>query len=300
MTRATLIYHPGGGSAEVAELDEVRALLEDAFQLETLLVDEHQSPRALAEQAVASGSELLIACGGDGTVSSVASALVGHPEARLGILPRGTANSIATHLGIPSNLHEACKVITGGQARVIDTARVNGKTMVLMATLGVHADAITGVDPARKRKFGVIAYVLEEIERMSEDSLFDATLTVDGESMQVAASAITVANVAPPTTLPAQGPDQVVDDDGLLDVTIIALDGFADAMLTSLHLAMHAFAKRPTDRDNIAYFRAREVRIETREPKALMVDGEAAGETPITVQSVPRSLRVMTPAPVEA
>lgn len=294
--RATLIYHPGGGSAEVAEIDDVRALLGQAFDLETLLVDEEVDPHTLAERALAGGSELLIACGGDGTVSSVAAALVGHTSVGLGILPRGTANSIATHLGIPGDLHEACEVICNGRERLIDTAEVNGRPMVLMATLGVHADAITGVDPERKRKYGVLAYVLEEIQRASEESLFDATLEVDGARFDCQASAITVANLAPNTTLPAQGPDMLIDDDGKLDVTLIALRGFTDALLTSIHLATNAFANRPADRENIAFFRTAEVRISTPEPRSLMVDGEEHGQTPVTVRCVPRSLRVRVPA----
>jgi len=298
--RASLIYHPGGGSAEVAEIDQVRSLLSQSFDLETLLVDEHTDPGVLAQRALAGGSTLLIACGGDGTVSSVAAALVAHGSGQLGILPRGTANSIATHLGIPNNLQDACHVLSSGHERVVDTARVNDKPMVLMAALGVHADAITGVDPARKRQLGVLAYVLEELELMREDSLFEATLTVDGEQFTCEASAITVANLAPFSTLPAQGPDQIIDDDGKLDVTVIALRGFADAVFTSLHLAHHAFSRTPTDRDNIAFFRASEVRVETRKPRALMVDGEAAGETPLHVQSVPRSLRVLVPPTADA
>src|SRR5687768_5573679 len=138
--RASLIYHPGGGSAEVAEIDQVRALLSEKLELDTRLVDEHMSPRQLAEAAFAAGSRLLIACGGDGTVSSVAAAIIGRADAQLGILPRGTANSIATHLGIPCNLQDACNVIVTGTERTLDTALVNGRPMVLMATLGLHAD----------------------------------------------------------------------------------------------------------------------------------------------------------------
>lgn len=294
--RATFIYHPGGGSAEVSEIEQARTCLEHAFELDALLVEEGQNPHQLAQTALAKGSSLLIACGGDGTVSAVASALVGRTDARLGILPRGTANSIATHFGIPSNLQEACRIIAHGTDRIIDTAQVNGRCMVLMATLGVHAEAITQVDPARKRKYGVLAYVLEELERMAGDSRFVATIEVDGTRHTFEASAITVANLAPPHTLAAQGPDKLIDDDGKLDVTLIALDGWTDALATSFHLATHAFTQRPATRDNIAYFRTREVTIETQEPKVLMVDGEAHGETPVRVRIVPRSLCVRVPA----
>lgn len=293
--RCTLIYHPGGGSAEVAEIEHARACLAAHFELETVLVGEGENPRDLALAALQSGSKLLIACGGDGTVSAVGSALVNHQDARLGILPRGTANSIAGHLGIPSNLEEACAVIAKGQERVIDTAEVNDRPMLLMVTLGVHADAITQVDPAFKRKYGVLAYVMTEIEKMAGESLFEATVQLSDATYTFEASAITVANLAPATTLPAQGPDKLIDDDGLLDVTLIALRGFADALVTTFHLATHAFAEKPAERENIAFFRVSELTIDTPEPRDFMVDGELGGQTPITVRCIPRSLRVIVP-----
>lgn len=294
--RATLIFHPGGGSAESDEIEAARAHLEKAFELDARVVKEGDNPAELARSALAEGSELLIACGGDGTVSAVASALIGDRKATLGILPRGTANSIAGHFGIPSSLEEACNVLTRGRAHTLDTALVNGRSMLLMATVGVHAEAITGADPALKRKYGVLAYVFKEIAEMTSDSLFDAELQVDGKRFTCEASAITVANLAPPTTLVAQGTEALIEDDGLLDVTIIALNGFNEALATSLHLASCAFSGRAADRDNIASFRAREVTITSRISKRVMVDGEARGETPLHIRCVPRSLRLMVPA----
>jgi YegS/Rv2252/BmrU family lipid kinase len=293
--RATLIYHPGGGSTDAAELERARERLGESFELEILEAGDEADPAALARLAVERGSRLLIACGGDGTVSSVASAALARDDVRLAILPRGTANSIAGHLGIPTELEAACSTILHGRERVVDTALANGRPMVLMATLGVHAEAITGADPAMKRRYGVLAYVVEEVQRMAGDSLFDATVVVDGEAFGCRASAITVANLAPATTLPAQGPAEVIEDDGLLDVTLIAFDGLTDAIVTALHLATSAWSGQPADRHNIGFFRAREVRVETREPKQLMIDGEAAGETPLEVRCVPRSLRVLVP-----
>jgi diacylglycerol kinase family enzyme len=168
--------------------------------------------------------------------------------------------------------------------------------MLLMATLGVHADAITEADPEQKRKYGVLAYVLEEVSRLLDDSLFEVEFETPAGSFRGAASAVTVANLAPPTTLLAQGPASIIDDDGLLDVTLVAIEGIADAIATPLHLAVHALAGLPASRPNIAFFRTPSIRISTKEPKRVMIDGEDAGEAAIDVRVVPRSLRVRTPA----
>lgn len=294
--RATIIHHPSGGSASDDALATACSLLSRHFELDVSPLEPNSSPTELAHKAVARGSELLIASGGDGTVSAVAAAVVGKPDLRLGILPQGTANSISVHLGIPGDLARACEVIIAGHERVIDTARVNDRPMVLMCTLGIHAEAVTQVDPELKRKYGALAYVLEEASRFFDDSLFEASIETRSERFTFRASALTIANIARPATLLAQGPAEIIEDDGKLDVTLVAIDGVADAIVTSLHLAAHALAGLPANRANIAHFQVAWVRVTTPEPVRVMVDGEDACETPITVQAVPRSLRVRVPA----
>lgn len=299
LPHATLIHHPHGGSARDDELARVRELLAPHFTLTIELASPERGPALLAREALARGCHLLIASGGDGTVSAVAGELVGHPEGVLGILPRGTANSIAGHLGIDSALEAACAVIVGGHVRTIDTARVNSCPMVLLATIGLHAEAVIEADPELKRKVGPLAYVLEEVERMREGALFEVTLEANGQRETFEANGVTIANLAPPTTLLAQGPGEIIEDDGMLDVTLVAIRGFADALATSLHLATHAFRQQPAERDNIGFFRTAEIRVATREPRRVMVDGEDAMETPIVVRCIPHSLRVLTPAPAQ-
>lgn len=295
MQLATLIHNRGAGSARDAELERAQALLAPHFELDVRIATAELTPSLLAQQAVHEGAELLIASGGDGTVSSVAAALIGKLDRTLAILPRGTANSIAAQLGVPADLEQACAVITGGQSRIIDTASVNGQAMLLFASIGVHAQAITEADPERKRLYGPIAYVFEEVEHMLRDELFEITLESNGQTATCSANAVTVANLARAATLLAQGAGSVVEDDGLLDVTIVAIRGLAEALATSFHLATRAITQTPSERDNVGFFRTTEIRISTREPRRVMIDGEDATETPIVVVAVPKSLRVAVP-----
>jgi YegS/Rv2252/BmrU family lipid kinase len=295
MAYATLIHCPRGGSASEEDLEQARALLSQGLELDVRRVNAEQSPADLAREALAAGSKVIIASGGDGSVSSVAGTLIGRDDVALGILPRGTANSIAAFLGIPRDLETACAIIRDGNTRSIDTARVNDISMVLMATIGVHAEAITEVDPERKKRYGALAYVLEEVERILDAELFDVTIEANGQEATFSSNAVTVANIARPATLLAQGPATIVEDDGLLDVTLVAIRGFADAVGTSWQLATSALRQQPAERDNIGFFRTRRIRISTAQPKRVMVDGEDAAETPIVVECIPRSLRVLVP-----
>lgn len=295
MAHAAIIHNPGGGSASDEDIERARAILAEHFDCQIHVVAADAPPDQLAERALRAGSTVLIAAGGDGTVSAVAATLVGHPEATLGILPRGTANSIAGCLGIPSDLEGACAVIAKGHTRLIDTGRVNDRPMILLATIGVHADAIVEADPERKRRYGALAYVIEEIDRMLNGELFDITVEANGQKGTFAANAITVANLAPTGNLLAQGPATIEDDDGLLDVTLVAIRGFGEALATSFHLATRALLEQPAERENVGFFRTTEVHISTEPKRRVMVDGEDALETPITIRALPKSLRVLVP-----
>lgn len=253
---------------------------------------------ALARALADGGCETVVAVGGDGTVSAVAAALIERDEL-LGIVPRGTSNSVARSLGLPLDLEGACAVITEGIPRRVDTARVADRPMLLMATVGLHERAITTATVAEKQALGVLAYVRGAMAHALADDAFMVELRVDDPTappMHLRARALTVANMVPARTVVAQGPDAVRPEDGLLDVTLIDFDSVADAAVTGLHLFQTALAGEPATRDNVAWLRAREVWVDTVPTRPLMVDGERHGQTPFVARCVPASLSVLCPA----
>ena len=95
----------------------------------------------LAESAGRGQSAAVVAGGGDGTVSAVAAALAGTGKA-LGVLPLGTFNYFAQHLGIPTELAAAVGVIAAGHARTIDVGEVNGRLFLNNSSLGLYPSII--------------------------------------------------------------------------------------------------------------------------------------------------------------
>lgn len=97
--------------------------------------------RTAAREALARGSTIVVAGGGDGTVSSVASAIVGG-DAALGILPLGTLNHFAKDVGVPLDLDEAIRAIVAGRIVHVDVADVNGHSFINNASVGMYASLI--------------------------------------------------------------------------------------------------------------------------------------------------------------
>jgi len=272
----------------------VRARLAQRLDVRVFECSEERSPDACARDALAGGAELVIAAGGDGTVSAVASALVGG-QAVLGVIPRGTANSFAEALEIPTDVEQALETVLDGETVTVDSARAQGKPMILHASVGFHAAVVTGTSSESKSRFGVLAYLAKALERVSGSKWFRVELETDTMRLTCRAHNITVASVAPPSTLLAQGPTILLPDDGTLDVTIVAAEGLAQAVATGLHLYRAASRQQAADHPNVAYFPCKRVQIDTDPPQALMIDGEDAGEGRLVVQCIPSSLRVKVP-----
>jgi diacylglycerol kinase family enzyme len=94
-----------------------------------------------AGEARARGSTILVAGGGDGTVSAVAAAVAG-TDAALGILPLGTLNHFAKDAGVPLDLDEAVRAIAGGRTVRVDVGDVNGRPFINNASVGMYASLI--------------------------------------------------------------------------------------------------------------------------------------------------------------
>ena len=119
---AHLIFNPisGQGNPEL-DLILIKRLLSPEIQLNVILTKPEIEPGEQAKDAIQEGADLVIASGGDGTISAVAAAVIG-TDIPLGIIPRGTANAFSVALGIPTNVNAACEVILAGSTRVVDVA----------------------------------------------------------------------------------------------------------------------------------------------------------------------------------
>lgn len=300
---AHLIFNPVAGQGNPDnDLALIKRLLEPQVQVNVIITSPDLSPADQAHTALADGTELVIASGGDGTVSAVAGAVLetGIP---LGIIPRGTANAFASAMGIPTTIQGACGTILAGNTRTIDMARCNGRPMILLAGIGFEADYVSRANREMKNRFGVLAYILAGVQQISEAATFEATLELEGSEHSegnilrgsLTTSAITIANAAPATSVLAQGFGEVRYEDGLLDITISTVKTRMQAITALTSLFASALVSSPTNREDILCLRGSRVKITTNHPRDVVVDGEIIGTTPLEVDCIPKGLTVLTP-----
>lgn len=301
---AYLLFNPVAGNGDAdATLARIRSLLEPQLLVEVVLTRADRDPAEQTRELIATiqarhgdqaAGAMVVACGGDGTVSAVAGALAdtGIP---LGVIPCGTANAFATALGIPTDPAAACAVLLAGVSRPIDAAVCNGQVMVLLAGLGFEAGMVHRASRELKTRLGALAYVLAGAQQLLSQQVFQARLTIDGTSQELEAAAITVANVAPATSVLAQGFGAVVPDDGLLEVTVATPASRLQGLNALAALMTSAVVQSPSSHPDLLCLRAREIQISTAAPQQLVIDGEMVTARSVHIVSRPGALQVITP-----
>ncbi|MBW4418577.1 MAG: YegS/Rv2252/BmrU family lipid kinase [Myxacorys californica WJT36-NPBG1] len=293
-----LIFNPVAGQGDSEqELALIKSLLAD-LNLDVCLTSEDVGADVLAQEAVEHGVDAVIVSGGDGTVSAAAKALM-QTEVPLGVIARGTANAFANALEIPTTIEGACQTILKNYTQKIDIASCNGHPMVLLAGIGFEAETVAKANREAKNRFGILAYVLAGLRQLRDLEHFETEVETDDKIISFTASALTVANAAPPTSVLAQGPSGLVVDDGLLDLTIVAPANRASAITATYHLFQSALSGNPADRDDIGYLRSRRFKITTNPPQKVVLDGEMSGTTPLDIYCIPAGLTVFLPPPNE-
>jgi YegS/Rv2252/BmrU family lipid kinase len=179
--------------------------------------------RGQAQAAVSAGVSLVLACGGDGTVTACAEGVAG-TGVPLAIIPMGTGNLLARNVGVPVGLDDALAVALDGVQRPIDTGRVNGRLFVVMAGTGLDAEMLNDVSEPLKKRLGWLAYAISAARHLG-DRPMRVTISADGRpGRRMRASALIVGNVGwlrgGLPLLPDARPD-----DGRLDAVVLIAGG---------------------------------------------------------------------------
>ncbi len=250
---------------------------------------EDDDARALARSAADEGFDIAVA-GGDGTVSGVAAAMVGHAEATLGVLAMGSFNNMARGFQIPVTLDAALDVIGRGRSAEMDAGWVvrdgeDGRPFFEAAGVGIDAIGFLAVEVAERRGWIRAARSLLRALRLRKTPM---RVILDGTSYRTGGPAVTVSNG------PYHGMGFAVSagadpTDGLFSVAVFHGMNRLDVVRHFL-----AIARRKQRRETrILQYEARTVTIDgTRRALPAHADGVSLGMTPVTFEVRPKALRV--------
>jgi diacylglycerol kinase (ATP) len=243
----------------------------------------------LAAQAVAGNTfRQVIAVGGDGTVNEVARGLL-HSPVVMGILPKGSGNGLARHLGIPMKISESLKSLFSSQVIDMDTFLLNGKLSLNVSGIGFdgHIANLFG----KEKKRGLQGYAKHAIREFMQFREFEAEIDTGRQNFRRKAFVVAIANasqygnnarIAPPASVC----DQLLHISILKKVPFYRLDFIYSFFTGTINRSSYCELLE-TDR----------LTVRVNEPMAYHIDGEPCGtDNRFDIALVPRSLKMLVPS----
>jgi diacylglycerol kinase (ATP) len=324
--QAELIYNPQAGQVVVRhELENVVGFLNRYGW--TVVWQETTKPAEateLARHAVWRGAKVIIAAGGDGTVSEIANGLL-HTDAALGVLPVGTTNSWALQMGIPALnplipgkhmiklvadvaeriacplpanyyrrvLLNAAKVLVEGHIVRADLGEAAGHYFLMWAGIGLDAAILESISLKEKHMLGYWAYLLNTLGMVGRYASTKVRLKLDGKVIETNAPLIIISNIQLYGGFMAIGAKACVND-SKLDVCVFKGEGFFTFVQHALKVLSHRHLRDP----KIEYHQCSEIVVESDCALPVHLDGEPFAKTPITIHTAPLALKVIVPKKV--
>ncbi len=286
--RALFVFNPVARGAP--PIERLRAAIDGLEGWETSLeaTDAAGHATKLARAAAQRGLDVVVACGGDGTVNEVANGLAGSATA-LAVVRGGTANVWAKEAHLPRDTAAAVRLLTENEQRTIDLGRAGERYFLLMAGIGFDAAVVRDISGALKRRLGAASYLLHGLRVGLRYRTGAADLVVDGEPLASHLYWLLLGNTRNYAGV-LNITHQARVDDGRLDIALLQRGG----LLRLAWLAPWVLLGRHHRRAHVLYRTV--TSLEVRTPGLpVQVDGEYLTETPLRFDVAPAALRVIVP-----
>jgi diacylglycerol kinase family enzyme len=293
-----IINGSAGGITDAPQREALTTLLTGVMPTaDVTFTDESTDVAALARAAVAGGARMVIAGGGDGTISAIASAVAGTTTV-LGLLPLGTLNHFAKDLGIPASAEDAARVLVEGQTMRVDVGEVNGRVFVNNSGLGLYPATVTLREYRQRQGIGKWpAFAWAVTKALSRYRQLRIRVRVDGRDLVRRTPIVFVGNNRYEMVGLRAGKRQALDA-GELCLYIPRPRGPWHLVWFSILALMG----RVSGRDDFDYLFADRFRIESsHEHLRVSLDGEVTSiAPPLEYRIRPGALLVAVPAPAAA
>ena len=305
-TTLAIIFNPASGSARAADDDKdnpsFREQIENVLQQQNADYQFYETTKergadAIAHELAKSNAAHIVVCGGDGTVMGAVNGLfqgqekTDAPNPILSIIPAGTANLLATALGIATEIEAAIKTALHGRDVEIDLGRCRETVFALGLGLGLTERLVSQASARDKETLGKLAYVKAMFKELGASPTTFRFKLDDGEEQTDRGVAVVVANAGDVGGKLQFAPDAKMDD-GQLDLCILHRFSLGDAARMVLKMLI---GKLPGDRA-VTFLQAKTIEILSEPPLDLQIDGEEVdGGTPLTATVMPNALKVRVP-----
>lgn len=271
-------------------LEQIRSFARDWGNGSELLVSGKRGDITLIAREAAKKFDMVIACGGDGTIRETVAGLK-DSKAVLGIVPIGSGNDLVKTLGIPSDPNKALQILKTGPVQIIDIGKFDSQ--IFVNTLGIGFDGLTNIYAERLKWIrGSLVYTLAALKAIITYRSPRFVMEIDGEKIEQRLLMITVANGKVEGGNFWLAPDAEIDD-GYFDVVVVRA---VNRLMLPYYLVRVVLKKHLTLKA-VKIIRAKKLSITVHKPVPVHTDGEIMGEkvSHLEIAIIPGKLRVICP-----
>jgi YegS/Rv2252/BmrU family lipid kinase len=288
-----IIINPAAGIGE-SILPIINASMKEAgIKWEASITHQAGDAIQFAKAAVKEGIDALAVYGGNGTLREAISGLIGS-EIPLVILPGGSANVMATELGIPSDLKEACMLLIQDplETKTIDVGQFNKRYFIVRISLGFEADVVKGADRQSKNKMGIFAYFLSAAAALKITKKAVYHLKIDGQEHEVQGLTCIITNTGNLGFSNISFDKHIDVSDGLLDVIVVRK---VNLSLFKLMVVTLLKRERPDNLELVEHWQGKDVSVSSSPKQTVQCDGEVLEKIPLHIKIIPGAIKVLVP-----
>ena len=239
--------------------------------------------------------DFVVAIGGDGTLNEVVNGVaLGKNETPIAVISAGTVNDFANYLSLPQGIDEFCDLIRDFNIKEVDLGRIDGTYFMNVLAGGLLSDVGYKVPKELKAIFGKMAYYVECAKDIPKNLFHSIPISVKTEELSEECECLLfiVANSQSVGGFRNAAPLASVSD-GLLDVLILKKVEVAQLSNLLLKIVQGDHINHP----NVEYFQTKKIDIDILDDSKVVVDydGECFGELPVTVEVVPKAVKIIVP-----
>ncbi len=239
------------------------------------------------------GCEAIIVAGGDGSVNRIVNSMMKNQiDLPLGVIPGGTANDFANHLGIPMNLSDAFEVLAEMNVRKIDVGKVNNKYFVNVCCGGLFTNISQNIDIELKNTLGKLAYYIKGVQQLPKFQRIKFKIETDDQVIEDYFFLFVLLNGSSAGGFNRLGKDAQLDDGymdfiGIKECPLNYMPTLFRKIITGEHL----------EDKNVVYFQSNKLNIECLEGiesfEESDIDGEKGPDFPLKISVLHQTLKVL-------
>ncbi len=289
--KISFIVNPFSGTSSKNKIDTLieKYLNLDKYNYDLFFTKYAGHASEIVQSLLNDGTNIIVAVGGDGTVNEVISLLI-DTDIVVGIIPAGSGNGFASHLGLSKNIKKSIDVINKGIIKTIDTCTLNGKPYINVAGLGF--DAKIAFITRNNTQRGILPYLLTTIGESFNFSTEELIVEIDGKQIKGRYALAAIANASMYGYHFTIAPSACIDD-GFLDIMLLK-----DAPVYKYFFSSYRGFNKTLHKSNLAeVYRGRSIKIKSANPIYYHMDGEGYNaENEFEINVIPTSLKILVPS----